>query len=212
MRLLDASRDSFTAAYDEVVTTIRRATETVTKEIVLTGRPAKNRFSIIEKLRREKAMNLSRMQDIAGCRIVVERIGEQDRVVKLLLAALVRARVVDRRKKPSHGYRAVHVIATALGKTVEIQVRTSLQDLWAQLSEKLADKIDPRIKYGGGDPDVQHTLSLHSGYVADLESWEAEGSEAERQRQGAGSELHERKTELQQSLLKLIETVDATRK
>jgi putative GTP pyrophosphokinase len=157
-------------------------------------------------------MNLSRMQDIAGCRIVVGDIRDQDRVVKLLLAALVGARVVDRRKKTSHGYRAVHIIATAQGKTVEIQVRTSLQDLWAQLSEKLADNIDPRIKYGGGDPDLQHTLSLHLEYVADLESGEAEGGEAEPQRQGAGSKLDEQKAELQQSLLKLIATIDATRK
>lgn len=157
--------------------------------------------------RRQEAMNLSRMQDIAGCRIVVEGIREQDRVVKLLLAALVRARVADRRKKPSHGYRAVHVIATAQGKAVEIQVRTKLQDLWAQLSEAMADRIDLRIKYGGGDPGIQHELSLHSGSVADLES-----GEAELQRGGTGSELDERKAELQQSLLKLIATIEATRK
>ena len=68
------------------------------------------------------------------------------------------AKLVDRRERPSHGYRAVHLIVRSHGKLVEIQVRTWLQDLWAQLSEKLADEFDPAIKYGGG-PE-QHRADL----------------------------------------------------
>jgi ppGpp synthetase/RelA/SpoT-type nucleotidyltranferase len=37
--------------------------------------------------------------------------------------------VIDRREKPSHGYRAVHVIVECGGRMVEIQVRTELQHL-----------------------------------------------------------------------------------
>jgi len=36
----------------------------------------------------------------------------------------------DRRAKPSHGYRAVHLITKVAAKPVEIQVRTELQDGW----------------------------------------------------------------------------------
>lgn len=183
LRLLDAYRESFAEAYEEVLGTIRSSTG-----IAPTGRPAKTRFAIIEKLRREKTMQLSRVQDIAGCRIVVSDIQRQDEVVEQLKHAFGKVKVTDRRRKPSHGYRAVHVIATARNKSVEIQVRTELQDLWAQQSEVLADRVDARIKYGGGNPALQEILSLYSGYVADVETVEGE----------RGSD--DRKADLRQSL------------
>lgn len=174
-----------------------------------TGRPAKNRVSIVEKLLRQKTMHLSQMQDIAGCRIVVHGILEQDQVVERLVAALSRVKVADRRKRPSHSYRAVHVIATAQNKSVEIQVRTRLQDLWAQSSEVLADRIDPRIKYGGGAPEIQHVLSLYAGYIADFESVEAGLTKPESWPGKASREPAERKVELVQSLRELIDMFEA---
>jgi len=84
---------------------------------------------------------------------MVRDILEEDWVVDRLKATLVKAVVIDRRKNPSYGYRAVHVIATARNRPVEIQVRTELQHLWAQLSEKLSDAHGLAIKYGGGDTE-----------------------------------------------------------
>ena len=48
------------------------------------------------------------------------------------------ARVLDLRARPSHGYRAIHVAPMIDGYRVEVQVRTNLQHLWAELSETLA--------------------------------------------------------------------------
>jgi ppGpp synthetase/RelA/SpoT-type nucleotidyltranferase len=106
-------------------------------------------MSIVEKLHRE-SIRLSQVQDIAGCRIVVPTIAEQEKAVELLRTKFTDATVVDRREKPSHGYRAIHVIPQIDGMPVEVQLRTSLQHLWAELSEKLSDLRDPSIKYGGG--------------------------------------------------------------
>lgn len=105
--------------------------------------------TIVEKLRREKT-RLAEMQDIAGLRIV-EEIGldEQDALSNRIVALLPGAKVADRRKQPSHGYRAVHVIANVDGRFVEIQVRTRMQDLWAQAMERLADEVGREIRYGG---------------------------------------------------------------
>ena len=64
VRLLEAYRLSFAEAYEEVVASIQRAAQ-----LEPTGRRAKLTRSIIGKLRREKT-RLSRMQDIAGCRVV----------------------------------------------------------------------------------------------------------------------------------------------
>jgi len=166
LRRLDEFRRSFSGAYEEVVTAVRKATK-----LEPTGRPAKSTTSIVEKLKRE-TMRLTQMQDIAGCRLVVQDIVKQDRVVGQLTAALPGAVVVDRRKEPSHGYRAVHIIATAQGKPVEIQVRTELQHLWAQLSEKLSDAFDPAIKYGGGEFEIQKAMGMDSKIIADAERQE----------------------------------------
>src|SRR5262249_32408172 len=115
------------------------------------GRAGKTTLSIRAKLIRERT-RLSRMQDIAGCRVIAENVAEQDRIVGELKAKFPEHEVFDRREKPSHGYRAVHFVAYISGMPVEIQIRTSLQHAWAEVSEKLSD-VDPMIKYGGG-PDI----------------------------------------------------------
>lgn len=106
------------------------------------------------------------MQDIAGCRIVVEDSVAQDRVVEQLVARFPINTLFDRRQQPSHGYRAVHVVVTEAGSQVEIQVRTQLQHLWAELSEKLSDLLDPSIKYGGGDCELRTLLFRASACIA----------------------------------------------
>jgi len=163
LRLLEAYRLSFDEAYEEVEASIHNAVQ-----LAPAGRRAKTTHSIIEKLRRE-TIRLSQIQDIAGCRLIVKDILEEDRVVDRIKATLVKAVVIDRRKHPSYGYRAVHIIATARNRPIEIQVRTELQHLWAQLSEKLSDLLEPSIKYGGGDPEVRERLSKLSKLIASFE-------------------------------------------
>ncbi len=109
------------------------------------------------------------MQDIAGCRVVVTGVVEQERVIASLVAVFPEVSVMDRREKPSYGYRAVHIIANIFGKPVEIQVRTALQHGWAEVSEKASDVIDPTIKYGGGPEFWRSCLSSSSEAVAAYE-------------------------------------------
>jgi ppGpp synthetase/RelA/SpoT-type nucleotidyltranferase len=163
LRLLDTYRRSFTQAYEDVVGRIA-------SELGLepTGRPAKSTTSIIDKLQRE-TVRLSQMQDIAGCRIVVPLLAAQDEVIHRLKILFDRVDFDDRRKNPSHGYRAVHVIVNQSGKLVEVQVRTALQHSWAELSEKLSDEFDSSIKYGGGSKEIASYLSMLSDVILDME-------------------------------------------
>jgi putative GTP pyrophosphokinase len=77
--------------------------------IEVSGRPAKSTAAIVDKLNRS-SMRLSQMQDVAGCRTVVVDIAEQDRLVSTIEGKLPCV-ISDRRLRPSHGYRAVHVVA-----------------------------------------------------------------------------------------------------
>ena len=58
-------------------------------------------------------------------------------------------------------------------RRVEIQIRTSLQHLWAEISEKLSDIADPNIKYGGGPVALRAALTNASEGIAALELLEA---------------------------------------
>jgi putative GTP pyrophosphokinase len=167
LRLLDSYRLSFAEAYEQVAERVRAELR-----VALTGRPAKSTSSVAEKLRRE-SIRLSQIQDIAGCRIIVADLAEQESVVADLKRLFDLVTIVDRRLQPSHGYRAVHVVIRQGGKLVEIQVRTALQHLWAEQSEKASDVVDPMIKYGGGDAMIQDLLRVSSDGVAHLESLES---------------------------------------
>ena len=166
LKLLDDYRRSFGDAYDTVVRIIREQLQ-----LKPTGRPAKSTTSLIEKLQRE-SIRLSQVQDIAGCRVVLADVVEQERVVASLHELFPKASLMDRRVKPSYGYRAVHIMARVSGKLIEIQVRSPLQHLWAELSEKFSDIIDPSIKYGGGDEQIRQMLTQLSALVADFEEVE----------------------------------------
>lgn len=90
LKSLDEYRRSFGDAYATVVQTIREQLH-----LEPTGRPAKSTTSIIEKLRRE-SIRLTQIQDVAGCRIIVTDVTEQERVVMSLSAAFPTAKSNDR--------------------------------------------------------------------------------------------------------------------
>jgi ppGpp synthetase/RelA/SpoT-type nucleotidyltranferase len=167
-RLLDQYRRSFAGAYEAVVRIIRDRLE-----LEPTGRRAKATSSIVAKLQREH-IRLTQIQDIAGCRLVVANIAEQESVIQFLTGLFPKATIIDRRAKPSHGYRAVHVVVNYGDKLIEIQVRTSLQQLWAEMSEKFSDDIDRSIKYGGGDSRLQEFLQGATKLIVIAEEEEKE--------------------------------------
>lgn len=166
LKLLDEYRLSFGEAYETVVEAIRDRLQ-----LESTGRPAKSTTSIMEKLRRE-SIRLSQVQDIAGCRIVVTNVMEQDRIVSSLQSLFPGASVIDRRINPSFGYRAVHVVPRFAGKLIEVQVRSSLQHLWSELSEKCADVYNPALKYGQGEKEILERLGVTSKTILAIEKAE----------------------------------------
>ena len=113
--------------------------------------------SVIAKLERDSHIRLSRMQDIAGCRLVADDKAEQDEIFVRLQTDFDIYRAYDIRESPHSGYRAVHIVVRRGGKFVEVQVRTENQREWARLSEQ-ATAYDASIKYGGGNPAIRQAL------------------------------------------------------
>jgi putative GTP pyrophosphokinase len=162
LTFLDTYRRGFRNAYDSVVDRVRAELG-----LEASGRPAKSTPAIVDKLCRS-SMRLTQMQDIAGCRVVVPDIPAQDRVIARL-DQMFDATVIDRRVKPSNGYRAVHVVVREVGLPVEAQVRTDLQHVWAESSEKLADAFGSQLKYGGGPKEIRELLDDFSRMIGDFE-------------------------------------------
>jgi ppGpp synthetase/RelA/SpoT-type nucleotidyltranferase len=133
---------------------------------------------------------------------------EQDWIVAVCEDKFPRTDVKDRRESPSHGYRAVHVIVTILGKLIEIQIRTELQDLWAQISEKSADLFGQEVKYGGGPEFWRKVLVRFSDQVAVFEA--VEGDPA--QNLVAPDEMNRLRTKIKESLNWAIATLDEAQK
>ena len=94
----------------------------------------------------------------------------QDEIVDELGQLFDRANVVDRRRKPSHGYRAVHVVPEFGDAAIELQVRTELQHHWAELSEKLflvvrLTQFDDSQASLASDTRLELEISLHKSGV-----------------------------------------------
>jgi ppGpp synthetase/RelA/SpoT-type nucleotidyltranferase len=126
-----------------------------------TGR-VKTTPTMTDKLRRTHGMELSRMQDVAGARIVVRDLAAQDeakdKISDFYSAQHCPWREVDRRKDPRFGYKAVHLVVRVDDMPVEIQIRTELQDTWAQIVERLADRWGRGIRYGEAPENPEGTV------------------------------------------------------
>ncbi|ANX02828.1 hypothetical protein [Immundisolibacter cernigliae] len=169
LRQLDSYRRTFADAYESVISAVRGL------DLEPTGRPAKSTPAIVAKLRRG-SIRLSQMQDIAGCRLVIDDTLHQNRVIHGLTSLFDNTLVHDRREMPNNGYRGVHVIVVINDRAVEIQVRTALQHVWAELSEKLSDVVGPDIKYGMGDPLCLELLERYSLLIAAIEGLEMDAA------------------------------------
>ena len=119
--------------------------------------------TIEDKLRRLPTMDLSTMQDIGGCRAVLNTQEQVQRVVERFCAnSLKRNRRPDRIRDyvagpQTSGYRAIHIYTRYHGQRIEVQLRTREQDSWAKIVEDLTSKTGIDFKNGDG-PDEVHDL------------------------------------------------------
>lgn len=137
-------------------------------ELSIAGR-AKTLDTLLQKLERSPQIGLANVRDVAGVRIVGDfTLGEQDLIASAIAGGFgcPDAKRIDRRAAPESGYRALHLALPVMGVLVEVQIRTRLQHLWAEVFEKLADQWGRQIRYGEPpDPEPPGSISGEGGHV-----------------------------------------------
>ncbi|MDQ3107660.1 MAG: RelA/SpoT domain-containing protein [Actinomycetota bacterium] len=132
---------------------------------VIVGQRFKRFPSIINKLVRYPDMSLSRMQDIGGCRAIVNNGYEVQKVLRRIRKNWKPPdnRVRDYVKTPApSGYRGVHVIVERDERMVEVQLRTPLQHEWAIAVERMGARTGFDLKSGVGPSEVLDFFAVAS--------------------------------------------------
>ena len=138
----------------------------------------KRQYSITRKLRDYPKMRLSQIQDIAGCRAIVDTIDEVYGIQEAFQASQIRHKLMgvdDYIQLPRQsGYRGVHLKygyisdsnAVYNGHRVEIQIRTPLQHVWATAVETTGTIRRQALKSSIGDKGWLRFFSLMGGVCA----------------------------------------------
>ena len=149
---------------------------------ILVAERLKRLTSIIEKLQREKGMQLYRMQDLGGCRIVLSTLDEVYSFSESFKNSRIRHELInikDYIQKPKDsGYRSLHLIyrfkTDTPGKEIynqyplliELQFRTRLQHIWATALETIGFFTNQALKAGQGNESVLRFFVVVSSLFA----------------------------------------------
>ena len=137
---------------------------------VIAGR-LKRLKSIMRKLKRPSSynMDLSRMSDIAATRIIVESATNQNTLVNEINKTFRIEKIKDYRDE-SNLYRAVHMyIRDEENNLLELQLRTLLQQLWADESESFGEQ-SKQLNYDFYSANVKRYLKNLSIHIYNLEN------------------------------------------
>lgn len=176
--------DVWRAAHRPVLNTFQAILRSRTRgtKIVVAQRH-KRRRTIIDKLERFPKMQLLRMDDVAGCRLIFANINELYKFREKLHKARFNHKLknipdkYDYIKQPkATGYRGIHDIyeydvnsaygENSKGLLIEIQYRTVPQHAWATCVEVVGFITENQPKFNRGDDRFKLILSLASEIIA----------------------------------------------
>lgn len=139
--------------------------------------------SITGKLKRFPEMSLYRMQDLGGCRVIVDTIDQVYESVNKYKNSRIRhilKKEYDYIKNPKEsGYRSYHIVyqfhsddkeTYNKNMLIEIQFRTKLQHIWATAVEMMGIYTKSQLKASIGDRDILRFFVLISSVFAKMEN------------------------------------------
>lgn len=123
--------------------------------------------TVVDKLLREPHMKLAQMADIGGCRALLRDQDAVYAVARRLRRNWEVQRTRDYAAAPKDsGYRAVHLIVRRKGRLIEVQLRTPLQDEWANQVEDDSRRVGSNFKGGEGQQEVHTYYAVVSEMLA----------------------------------------------
>lgn len=135
--------------------------------------------SITGKIERFPDMNLYRMQDLGGCRVIVDSIDDVYKSIRRYKTSRIRhilKREYDYIQNPKKsGYRSYHMVyqfhsdkkeTYNQNMLIEIQFRTRLQHIWATAVEMMGIYTKSNLKSSQGDEDILRFFTLVSSLFA----------------------------------------------
>ncbi|MGI0015989.1 MAG: RelA/SpoT domain-containing protein, partial [Nitrososphaera sp.] len=177
--------DLWRAAHRPVLNTFQAILRNRTSRTkIVVAQRHKRKTTIFNKLTRYPSMQLHRMDDVAGCRLIFKNIDELYKFSEKLHQARfnhVLKNDIDKydyikRPNPDTGYRGVHDIyeydvasesgAPYKGLMIEIQYRTIYQHAWATCVEVVGFITKSQPKFQQGDRRFQTILELASEIIA----------------------------------------------
>jgi putative GTP pyrophosphokinase len=144
--VMDSWRASHAFPLNTMQMTLRRRASQIDADSEVVQR-LKRAPSVISKLRRFRDMQLSRMQDLGGCRAILKGVREVELLRDAYKASRDRHELVTEKdyilQPQDSGYRGVHLIYRYAsdksqqynGHRIEIQLRTRVQHAWATAVE-----------------------------------------------------------------------------
>jgi len=180
LRVIDEWRAAHRAVLNTFNVCLRRRTRG--KNVTVAQRH-KRRRTIFEKLQRFPGMQLARMDDVAGCRLIFEKMAD----LYEFRNAFHEAKFKHKRKNEldkydyiqrpkSTGYRGIHDIyeydvnsevgRPLTGLNVEIQYRTLVQHSWATAVEVIGFITESQPKFQKGDKRFETSMALASEILA----------------------------------------------
>jgi putative GTP pyrophosphokinase len=176
--------EEWRAAHRGVLNTFQAILRTRTKGTNVTvAQRHKRKNTIFDKLQRLPKMQLARMDDVAGCRLIFKNIKELNKFRDTFHKAKFNHK---RRNDPNKynyietpkgtGYRGIHDVyeydvnsesgKSLAGLYIEIQYRTLVQHAWATTVEVVGFITESQPKFQQGDKRYEHEMALASEILA----------------------------------------------
>lgn len=172
--LLQEYRKSYTEPLSLTFNKLVQIKNTVARDGIIAFRLKRIR-TIINKVLRKPKMQLNRMGDIAGIRLILNNDEQVQRALKLIETEFeISGKVRDYIKEPKKiGYRGLHIYVkdAKYGKRIEVQLRTREDHNWSTLVEITDLLYNSRLKELGYDDNAElgefHSLISRKGELTE---------------------------------------------
>ncbi|MFA7717547.1 MAG: RelA/SpoT domain-containing protein [Candidatus Absconditabacterales bacterium] len=175
-------RQNFGYVLNTFQATLRKKLKNLKIQNFIVSQRLKRVESVVIKLKR-KPMDLCRMQDIGGLRVVVNSLKDVYKITQTYIDGKLSHKfcgIDDYIKDPkSDGYRSLHIKYETdygtdekkhyKGLKIELQIRTKIQHSWATAVEIFSTHFDKGLKTGGGKTVNKNYFNLISQCFAILE-------------------------------------------